>query len=420
MISAFLVALREGVEAALVVGIALLYLARTGRRQLSRPVWVGAALAVLVSGVVAAWLSRWQLNQDGFEGLLLVIAAGFVVSMVVWMNRVARHLRQHIEQRVEAFSARGGWLAAVGVGSFVFLLILREGVELVLILRAMEFSTATLQVLLATAAGLVLAAVVGYSFFAGTLKLPLGRFFRATSTILFLVAVQLLVTGLHEMSEAMWLPSSRREMALIGPVVRNEVFFFVLIFGTTAFVSLREWLAMRMVAAPAPTTTEAERRRQQWELRRQRGWLLSSAAGALGVLVLLTAEFLYARTATAPPPAEPVALDGGLARVPLHQVAAAGVHFFVAQAEGTETRFLVVHQADGRLVAALDACQICGPAGFRLQGSNLICRNCSSPTYLPAVGSTGGCTPIPLPARIENAWLVVDLRSAQTGAEHHH
>ncbi len=90
MLASLLVALREGVEASLVVGIVLVYLARTGRASLARYVWTGVGLAAALSLAVAVALERWQVSQDGFEGLLLILAAFFVVTMVVWMNRVAR------------------------------------------------------------------------------------------------------------------------------------------------------------------------------------------------------------------------------------------------------------------------------------------------------------------------------------------
>ena len=104
MLSAFLIALREGVEAALVVGIILVYLARTGRSHLARYVWSGAAVAGALSLAVAIALDRWQISEDGFEGLMLLLAAGFVISMIVWMNRVARHLRKEIEQKIDAYA----------------------------------------------------------------------------------------------------------------------------------------------------------------------------------------------------------------------------------------------------------------------------------------------------------------------------
>ena len=91
MLSAFLVALREGVEAALVVGIILVYLSRTGRSHLARYVWGGVSAAVALSLAAAVALDRFQISEDGFEGLLLVVAALCVVSMIVWMYSVARH-----------------------------------------------------------------------------------------------------------------------------------------------------------------------------------------------------------------------------------------------------------------------------------------------------------------------------------------
>jgi high-affinity iron transporter len=413
MLSALLVALREGVEAALVVGIVLLYLARTGRRHLSRAVWVGVVLAVLASGALSAVLDHWKVNQDGFEGVLMVTAALFVISVIVWMNRVARHLRREIEEKVERYTGREGWAPALGIGTFVFLLVVREGVELALILRAVEFSTASLEVGIGTALGLALAVLVGVSFFKGTLRVPLGRFFKATSLILAVVAVQLLVTGLHEMSEAMWLPSSRVEMAVVGPIVTNEVFFFIVVLGVAALLALKEWSAARGKAAEAVTVAgnEAERRRATWEQRRQR-WLLGMAAVCVTVLVALSAEFVYNRAAAAPPPAPAVAADGSQVRLALTGLAHPEVHFFSTTIQGNTLRFLVVHKPDGTFQAALDACEICGPAGYTVRGKNLICRNCGAPIYIPSVGSIGGCNPIALPSHVEQGTLVIDFTKA--------
>ena len=236
MLSALLIALREGVEASLVVGIVLVYLSRTGRAPLARFVWYGVAAATALSLAVAVALDRWRISQDGFEGLLLVTAAVFVITMIIWMNRVARHLKREIEQKVEAYAVRTGSAAALGIFFFVFLMVLREGAELALILRAVELSTEGLQTWIGTILGIAAAVAVGLFFFKGTLRVPLDRFFAVTSAILMLVSFQLALTGLHELSEARWLPSSKSEMAIIGPIVRNELFFFVFIFGAAALL----------------------------------------------------------------------------------------------------------------------------------------------------------------------------------------
>ena len=197
MLSALLVALREGVEAALVVGIVLVYLNRTGRSNLVRWVWGGVVAAIASSLAVAIALERWKVSEDGFEGVLLLVAAVFVVTMIIWMNRVARHLKSEIEKRVEKHAAKSELSAGIGLATFVFLMVVREGAELALILRAVELSTEGLAVWIGTGLGLAVAIAVGVFFFQGTLKISLGKFFSATSTILIIVAVQLALTGIH-------------------------------------------------------------------------------------------------------------------------------------------------------------------------------------------------------------------------------
>ncbi len=219
MLSALLIALREGVEAALVVGIVLVYLNCTGRRALTGYVWMGVGFATAASIAAAILLQRWQVSEDGFEGVLMLVAAVLVVSMIIWMKRIGRNLKKDIERRVEALAQKSSRAAGWAIGSFVFFMVVREGAELVLILRAVELSSAGVQVWIGTALGIAIAVAVGLFFFQGTLKIPLHRFFKATSAILMVVAFQLALTGIHELSEAMWIPSSKTEMSTIGPII---------------------------------------------------------------------------------------------------------------------------------------------------------------------------------------------------------
>jgi high-affinity iron transporter len=408
MLAALLVALREGVEAALVVGIVLVYLNRTGRRALARYVWAGLAAAVALSFVAAILLQKWQVSEDGFEGLLMLLAAVLVVTMIIWMNRVARHLRKDIEQRIERYAQGNERFAGLGIAFFVFLMVLREGAELILILRAVELSIAGLQVWLGTGLGIALAVAVGIFFFQGTLKVPLGRFFSATSTILIVVAVQLAITGFHEMSEALWLPSSAKEMALVGPIVRNEYFFFVVILAVTVVVVLREWFALRATAVNA-VENPAEKRLRQYEHSRQRGWAAATAFLCLVVILSLTAEFVYTRASAAPPAAERLVAAGDTLRVPLSDMNGVNLHFYSVDVQGSVIRFLVIRKSNGQYATALDACQICGAIGFRQEGSTLICRNCGAPMNLAEVGMPGGCNPIAFPSHVDGTNIVVDV-----------
>jgi len=160
MFSAFLVALREGVEAALVVGICLAYLGKIGRRDLARPVWYGVGAAVLASFAAAALLEKLAWNQEAVEGFFLLAAAGLLVTMIIWMRRVARRLRGEIEQRVGLLAGRARF-AALGLFLFVFVLVLREGIETVLLLGAVALNTQDLLTVFGAALGLALAVALG-------------------------------------------------------------------------------------------------------------------------------------------------------------------------------------------------------------------------------------------------------------------
>lgn len=414
MLSAFLIALREGVEAALVVGIILVYLSRTGRASLARYVWSGVVAAAACSFAVALALEHWQISQDGFEGLLLLVAAAFVVTIILWMNRVARNLRKHIENRVDEYAGRAGLAAGLGLLLFTFLLVLREGTELALILRAVELSTEGLQIWIGTLAGVSLAVAVGLFFFKGTLRVPVHRFFAATSLILTLVAFQLALTGLHELSEARWLPSSKGEMAVIGPIVRNELFFFVFILGAALLLILREWLLLPAASSSSPQT-DADRRRAEWERRRQRRWMMAAACACVIVLVALTADFIYARASAAPPEAPVVEAQNGEIRIPLASLSGTSLHFFTARLGGASLRFLVIRKPEG-WGTALDACRICGNAGYRQDGQNVICRHCASAIYVPSIGDQGGCNPVGFTSRVEDSDLVLDVSAMQSAA----
>jgi len=416
VLSAFLIALREGVEASLIVGIILVYLSRTNRTHLVRFVWGGVAAAVALSLGVAIALERFNISEDGFEGLLLLVAAFFVVTMIAWMNRIARHLKKEIEEKVESYAAKAGSADGWGLGLFVFLMVVREGAELALILRAVELSTEGLQTWIGTIAGIGAAVAVGLFFFKGTLKVPLHRFFAVTSWILMLVAVQLAVTGLHELSEARWLPSSKTEMALLGPIVANELFFFVFVFGAAALMIIREWQAASHNKATTAVTNDAERRLMESQNRRQRRWMIAAASMSLAVILALTADFIYAKVNSAPPQARALEAVNGIVKVPVAEVQDGNLHLFTLNANGSTIRFMVIKKPNG-YGTALDACLICGAEGYRQDGQNVICRHCASAIYIPSIGGKGGCNPIGFTSQVQGDNVVIDVSSVTKAAE---
>ncbi len=237
MLEAFIVTLREGVEAALIVGITLAYLAKINRPELRKSVYAALISAFVGSLAVAALLARTHWNQDIFEGWVMLAAAFFVVTMIIFMMKTGRKLKGQIEGKVGLLAGEDAWF---GLFLFVFLMVLREGVETVLILSAVSLNSTELLSFLGTFLGVIVAVLFGVMFVKGSVRINLQKFFRVTTVILFFVAAQLVISGLHELSENGVLPSSKTEMAIIGPIVRNDLFFFITIFALAALMVLFE------------------------------------------------------------------------------------------------------------------------------------------------------------------------------------
>ena len=392
MLQAFIIALREGVEAALIVGITLAYLTKIGRNELRKTVYAALVAAFLGSIGVAIVISRLKLNEDIFEGWIMLAAAFFVITMVIFMMKTGRKLKGEIEGKIGLLTGNDAW---IGLFFFVFLMVLREGAETVLMLSAVSLNSTELMSFLGTLLGVIAAIAFGVIFVKGTVRINLQKFFRVTTAILFLVAAQLVVAGLHELSENGVLPSSKREMALIGPIVRNELFFVVTIFVLAALMVLFD--AKRRQPVPE-NASAAERRKATWSARRERFWMASVYVFSFVFIAMLTAEFVYAKSQSALSPSTEVTFTNGTVTIPLAQVSDGDLHRFQAQENGTPIRFWLYQKPDGKIATVFDACQICGAVGFYKSGSGVTCKNCAAPINPQSVGTAGGCNPIPLKA----------------------
>ncbi len=392
MLEAFIITLREGVEAALIVGITLVYLAKIGRNDLRKAVYAALAAAFLGSIAVAVVISRTHWNEDVFEGWIMLAAAFFVVTMVVFMMRTGRKLKGEIEGKVGTLAGENAWF---GLFIFVFLMVLREGAETVLVLSAVSLNSTELMSFLGTLFGIIAAIAFGVMFVKGSVRINLQKFFRVTTAILFLVAAQLVLSGLHELSESGVLPSSKREMAIIGPLVRNQLFFFVTIFALAGLMVLFD--ARRRQPLPE-ASSPAQYRKGAWTARRERLWMASVYIFCFVFIALVTAEFIYTKSVSALSPATPVVFVNGEVRIPLAQVSDGDLHRFQAQENRLDIRFWLYQKPDGKIATVFDACEICGAVGFYKGPNGVVCKNCAAPVNPQSIGTGGGCNPIPLKA----------------------
>ena len=408
MLQAFIITLREGVEASLIVGIIFAYLSKIGRPELKRTVlWaLGSALAASVAGAVV--LSRLQLNADVFEGWVMLIAAFFTASMIWFMNKTARSMKGDIEARI-AKATTG--TSQIGLFLLVFLLVLREGVETVLILSAVSLNSTELLSFTGTMLGVAVAVVFGVMFIRGSVKINLQRFFRVTTVILYFVTFQLLVSGLHELSENGVLPSSTAEMRLIGPIVRNDLFFFVTMLALAGLMILMEQ-RRRSPMALAADVSAADKRRAVWTQRREKMWMTAVVGTSFLFIFLSTAEFIYAKSSTSLSATSPVTLVGDMVTVPAAEITddklhRFGVHVDDGKGASPEVRFLLFKKPDGNIVSVADACAICGPVGFYIGSQGIICKLCASPLNSASMGQAGGCNPIPLKSTNANGQITI-------------
>jgi high-affinity iron transporter len=404
MFSALVVTLREGVEAALIVGITLVYLAKIGRPDLRRTVYAALAAALVASVAGAIALSYLPITQDSFEGWVMLIAAFMVVGMIVFMMRTARKLKGEIETKVGTLAGAGSkW----GLFAFVFLMVFREGIETVAILAGVSLNSTELMSFLGTLIGVALAVVFGVMFVKGSVRIDLRKFFRVTTVILFFVAAQLVISGTHELSETGVLPNSKREMAVIGPIVRNDFFFPATMLALVALMILLEYRRRKPEGAPA--VSKADERKQEWTARRERRWAVTACITAFIFIFMVTAEFIYAKEPPASPATE-IAFDAaGKASISTAGLTQGDLRFYSANVQGTKVRFLLYRKPDGKVVSVFDACQICGGIGFYKGSGGIICKNCAAPVNPQSVGQAGGCNPIPLESTENGDSVVISL-----------
>ncbi|MEO6212548.1 MAG: FTR1 family protein [Vicinamibacterales bacterium] len=201
MLQAFVITLREGLEAFLIVAISLAYLKKTGRRGLIPAVHWGIGVSVLLSIAAGVAFARAS-NQALWEGILAIVAAALVASLTVHMWRAGRRMKKDIEGRLEVSSAKTGAAAFLGVFGFTLLMITREGMETALLMNALIFQVKSAQIVSGAVAGTLLSACVAWLWSRYGHRVNLARFFQATAVFLFVFVFQLMIYGFHELTEA--------------------------------------------------------------------------------------------------------------------------------------------------------------------------------------------------------------------------
>src|SRR4051794_8196659 len=250
MLANYLIGLREGLEATLVVVILVAYLVKSDRRELLPRIWGGVTVAVLVSLGFGALLTYGPRGmtfraQEALGGSLSIIAVAFVTWMVMWMARSARTLSGELKGQVDKAAVAGG----ISLVLVAMLAVGREGLETALFLWAATKATtaegqSTLLPLIGGALGLLTAVAIGYLFYRGALRINLSKFFTWTGGILIVVAAGVLSYGVHDLQEAGILPGLDNLAFDLRGVFTEDTWIGTLLKGTINFTPNTTWLQL--------------------------------------------------------------------------------------------------------------------------------------------------------------------------------
>ncbi|MCL5958184.1 MAG: Fe-S-containing protein [Chloroflexi bacterium] len=425
---ALVITLREGIEAALVIGIILAYLRKTGRVALNRYVFIGLAGAVLASLGVGVLFQILGLDPENemLEGIMMGVAGLFVASMVVWMWRTAKGIKQQMENRLQGIVAND---AAIGLGAglglllFTFVMVFREGIETVIFLSALSIGEKASPVnFLGGAVGLGMAILFAVLFVRGSLRINLSRFFNVTSIVLLVLAFKFLAASAHEFGELKILPLNRELMAVLGYLLRENSASVVVSALIAVPIFLLLWESLR-AKEPSPTTGQegsVERRKRMAAARLERTWqIVLAIATVFIVLALASTAFAESKMVDLQP--TPVTSSDDEVRMPTAGMEPGSVHkYSFTTSRGVETRFLLAKLQDGSVVGGLDACDICGPKGFGQEQDEgkvvAICKNCNAPISPDTFGFGGGCNPLPLGTKAGSANVTVSTAELEAAA----
>jgi high-affinity iron transporter len=240
----FLIGLREGLEAALVVGILIAYVHKIDRRDVLLRIWLGVALAIVISLALGASLTfgTYGLSFQAREligGILSIVATAFVTWMIFWMLRAARGLGRELRNEVDSHLTGAGW----GLVLVAFLAVGREGIETALFIwAAVQASGSTALPLTGAALGISAAVLLGYLIYRGIVSINLTRFFTWTGAILIIIAAGVLSYGVHDLQEAGVLPGLHALAFDVSAAIPPDSWYGTLLKGTLNFSPATTWL----------------------------------------------------------------------------------------------------------------------------------------------------------------------------------
>ena len=426
MIDALIITLREGLEAALVIGLILVYLRRIGRTDLNKFAYVGLILAIIASGIGAFIFQTLNLGEnvtDVIEAYIMLFGAFFVGTMVVWMFKASKSFRHQVEQRIDTIANKKTTLTqGLGLLFLSFMMVFREGAEIILFLAALSFSAGSNLFLIVSggAIGIAIAAILGILIVKGLVRINLRLFFAGTGVVLLALIATLVAKALHNLAEFNVVSLSPDVLAFIGLLAREDTSIIIL-FSLIAIPALL--IALDPVLSPRKKNVVEDESLAQKRLRiaeARRSTILRALTGVTLFAVIMIVGFSWASTARGgyDPAVMPMNSQNGKVMVPLSELSDGMMHKYSLEIQGVPVRFFMIYPSGDAVRVGLDACYICPPVGYYMKEDTVVCKNCDAPINFDAVGLPGGCNPRVLEFTVDGASVVIDLAELEASVKY--
>ncbi len=416
MIESLIIALREGIEIALVIGILIVYLQKIRQLRLIKSVYAGLGFAILASIGGAIIIQQFAIDQESVEGFFQLVAAVFVISMIIWMWRTGKRIKHEIETKVNNIvESSATWRAHLGILSFTFFMIVREGIETAIFLQAVAMNSNAWDGVLGTAVGFAIATVFAILFIRGSFRIDIVRFLKVTAVTLLIFTFQLIANACHEFYEYGIFPSNPKMMGFLGPIVQHEMLFIIAIISIPAIMF---FIPGRKIVQTVP-------------VKSQRRWQLSAAIASIGLISFLGVGNIFSTNETIDLSSEFIDVpNSGIIEFPITKLSDNTLHRYSIKDDGLEIRFFVLRMGLSKYATAFDACYACYSYGkYYLKNGELICSLCDAPSPMMKLKPSGevpepnpnnsgsmegnGCAPIYLPSRLNKGNIEVRIADLQ-------
>ena len=414
MLEILVATLKSAVELAIVLALLAACLKATGREGLLQPLRWGAFLA-LGAGAGLAYGGKSFLEREVAEAAISLLAALLTLGLILWIGSSRPAARA--AQAKSGETGRASWVlifAASLVLVVPMILSIALNAAKALALAGGRLSTGQASEMSAILAALAFAALLGVNLYKVVATIRSRWIALITILSLFILLVReativvqtLLVRGMLPLTD--WL------FRIIAALVNNSsVFYYALFAAACVLVVLAGW-DRRGQKNTLVELNPAQKRKLRAAVSRRK--FLTLTAGTLLALVIAVerAGAVYANRPLSLSPPVPVTRDGDAVMIATDSVSDGTLHRFSYEAtEGTAVRFIVIHKGSAVFGVALDACEFCGPAGYRQDGKNVICNRCGAAINVATIGSPGGCNPIPLSYRQDGASLTVPVEALE-------